>query len=305
MNDPAPAIGRLLILGLGLIGGSLALALKQAGQVQRVSAWGRRTPSLEKGLEDRIIDDYSLDLETALEGADMVVVATPTIVAEDVLLRVLKIVLPTTPVTDVASVKGNLLHAVEAEFGSAPPNLVLGHPIAGSEQSGVGAARPDLFVNHNVILTPVATTAEAALRQVSRMWEFAGANINTLTVADHDTVLAATSHLPHLLAYSLVDSLAHLQRSKDIFRYAAGGFRDFTRIASSDPTMWAEISLANRDAMLAVLDKFTDDLALLRKAVEAGDRDTLMQTFGQAKQSRDEFARVLADRHAGNHKETY
>ena len=300
-----PAVGKLVILGLGLIGGSLARCLKDRNAVDQVVAWGRREASLAKGLELGVIDDWTLDLAEALEGADIVVVATPTIVAESVLNQVLHTVPGTTAVTDVASVKGNLLAAVEYEFGQAPPNFVPGHPIAGSEQSGVAASNPRLFVNHNVILTPGETTSADMINRVCRMWELTGATVSTMSVADHDTVLAATSHLPHLLAYTLVDALAHLQDSKDIFRYAAGGFRDFTRIAASDPTMWAEISLANKDAMLSVLDMFPSNLQAVRAAVAAGERDSLMTTFTQAKEARDEFARILADRQAGNQKETY
>ena len=158
--------------------------------------------SRARGLELGVIDEWTLDLDEALAGADIVVVATPTIVAETVLNQVLRCVPDTTAVTDVASVKGNLLAAVTREFGEVPANLVLGHPIAGSEQSGVAASRVDLFTNHNVILTPVETTAPAMVDRVSRMWRQTGANVSTMSVADHDTVLAATSHLPHLLVFA-------------------------------------------------------------------------------------------------------
>lgn len=295
-----PEFGRLTILGLGLIGGSLAQALKQRGAVREVVGWGHREASLQLGRRLGVIDTYSLDLAEAVRGADVVVIATPTLVAETMLERLAPLLEAHTLVTDVASVKGNLLRAAERIFGAAPANLVLAHPIAGSEQSGVAAARADLFVDHRVILTPVATTAAAALERIRRLWALTGAEVLDMAVDQHDAVLAATSHLPHVLAYALVDALAASPRGRDIFRFAAGGFRDFTRIASSDPQMWHDITLANREAVLAAIDLFGAHLAELRSAIDRGDGATIMASFQRAKAARDEFAAALQQRSRGD-----
>lgn len=288
---------RLAILGLGLIGGSFAAALKQRGTVQEVVGWGRREASLRHGRELGVIDDYSLDLAAAVAGADLVVIATPTRTTECVLADLAPILLQPaqahTLVTDVASVKGNVVAAATRVLGKALPRFVPGHPIAGSEQSGVGAARADLFVDHRVILTPTAETAPAATRRVEELWRHVGAEVIEMSVSEHDAVLAATSHLPHLLAYSLVASLAASPRGEAIFRYAAGGFRDFTRIASSDPTMWHDIALANREALLAALDEFNVHLDGLRAAVDRADSAQIMSVFERAKLARDRFAQQL------------
>ena len=289
----------VVILGLGLIGGSLARALRETGFSRRFLGYGRRLPSLEQGVELGVIDDYTLDLGEAIEQADILVIAAPTLVAEDLLADILSRLegLPDQPlITDVASVKGNLRRRAVQAAGRMPPNLVLGHPIAGSERSGVGASDGRLFLNHRVILTPDPDNDPEAVATIRRMWESTGAEVVDMTVADHDTVLAATSHLPHVLAYALVDALAQSDASEDIFRFAAGGFRDFTRIASSDPVMWRDISLANREALLAAIDDFETHLGRLRQSIAAADSDALEQTFSRAKRARDEFAAILARR---------
>lgn len=291
---------KVVILGLGLIGGSLARSLRASGFSQRITGWGHREPSLRRGVELGIIDSFSLDLATAVADADIIVVATPTLVAADMLRQLLPL-LPAEGgpvVTDVASVKGSLRRAVIEEVGCMPAQLVLGHPIAGSERSGVDASDVSLFERHRVILTPEADTAPEAVATVRAMWESTGADVVDMDVTAHDAVLAGTSHLPHVLAYALVDALAHSDLSENIFRFAAGGFRDFTRIASSDPVMWKDIALANRDALLSSLDQFNTHLSALRSAIESSDDEALMATFSRAKQSRDDFARMLADRDA-------
>jgi prephenate dehydrogenase len=296
MTDKAFKIDKLVILGLGLIGGSLALAARKTGIVGEVVAWGRREPSLKAGLELGVIDSYSLNLEEVLIGASVVVVATPTQTAEEVLTRVLSLVDPSCVVTDVASVKGNLLAGVKSAFENIPSNLVLGHPIAGSEKSGVNAAKDSLFINHRVILTPTVETSIDALALIEKMWLATGAEVVAMDVAKHDEVLAATSHLPHVLAYTLVGALAEKDNSSDIFECAAGGFRDFTRIAASDPDMWTEIALANKDALLDGMDNFSDALAKLRSAIANSDGDSIRTTFEAAKKARDHFATIQAQR---------
>jgi cyclohexadieny/prephenate dehydrogenase len=288
-----PHFDRLVILGLGLIGGSLAKALKQRHAVTEVVGWGHREASLQSGVQLGAIDRYSLDLQEAVAGADVIVIATPTLVAETMLGRLAPLVDEATIITDVASVKGNLLRAAQRVFGTAPPNLVLAHPIAGSEQNGIAAAKADLFVAHRVVLTPVATTSLDALERIRAMWQLTGAEVVDMSVERHDAILAATSHLPHMLAFALVDALARDPAGEDIFRFAAGGFRDFTRIASSDPKMWHDIALANRPALLAAIDAFDAHLAELRDAIDRSDGTSIMATFERAKRARDEFAETL------------
>jgi prephenate dehydrogenase len=293
------ATDTVVIVGLGLIGGSLAKALRRSGFSKHFIGCGHREPSLVRGVELGVIDEFTLDLDAAVERADIVVICTPTLTAEKMLAQILPRLQGRSGgpvITDVASVKGSLRDAAVAIAGAVPPQLVLGHPIAGSEHSGVEAADTNLFVNHRVILTPEESNDAAAVALVRAMWESTGAEVLDMSVERHDAVLAATSHLPHLLAYALVDALASSDASDDIFRCAAGGFRDFTRIASSDPTMWRDIALANKSALLDAIDLFSEHMGGLRAAVEAGDTDTLMTTFSRAKQARDEFAALLARR---------
>ena len=292
--------GRLAILGLGLIGGSLAKALKQKNAVSEVVGWGHRAQSLQKGVELGVIDRYSLDLAEAVKDVDIVVIATPTLIAETMIEKLVPLVPATTIITDVASVKGNLLRAAQRAFGVEPVNLVLAHPIAGSEQSGVAAAKADLFVNHRVIVTPTERTSKSALDRVETMWKITGADLSRLSVDEHDAILAATSHLPHIAAFALVDALAGDPAQREIFKYAAGGFRDFTRIASSDPIMWRDIALANSAALLSAIDLFSEHLSQMRAAIAAGEGDKIFATFARAKQARDEFAELLRQR-AANH----
>ncbi|RLQ22693.1 prephenate dehydrogenase/arogenate dehydrogenase family protein [Seongchinamella sediminis] len=299
----AERVDTVAILGLGLIGGSLARALRATGFCRQVIGYGHREPSLRRGLELGVIDDFTLDLDKVIRRADILVICTPTLVAADVLASILPRLqgLAQAPVvTDAASVKGNLYQAArEACGGSFPPGFVLGHPIAGSERSGVDASRADLYKNHRVILTPVAENDSDAVTLVRDMWLATGAEVVAMEVAQHDAVLAATSHLPHVLAYALVDALAQSDASEEIFRCAAGGFRDFTRIASSDPVMWRDIAIANKTALLDAIDLFSEHLGRLREAVATGDADGMHATFTRAKAARDEFATILAERGQG------
>jgi len=291
--------GNLVIVGLGLIGGSLARSLRANGFSERFIGCGHREPSLRRGLELGVIDEYTLDLEEAFGRADILVICTPTLTAGRVLEQVLpRLSTAARPpvVTDVASVKGSLRDTAIRVCGTAPPQFVPGHPIAGSEHSGVEASSADLFVDHRVILTPLEETDPEALATVRAMWASTGAQVVDMTVDRHDEVLAATSHLPHVLAYALVDMLSRASDSDEIFRCAAGGFRDFTRIASSDPVMWRDIALANREALLHSMDRFSEHLDQLRAAVHDADPDRLLDTFTRAKQARDAFAAVLARR---------
>jgi prephenate dehydrogenase len=288
-----------VILGLGLIGGSLARALRRSGFSRRFIGYGHREASLRRGVELGVIDEYTLDLDEAIARADILVICTPTLTAATMLEQILPRLGERADgpvITDVASVKGNLRDTAIATAGLMPPQLVLGHPIAGSEHSGVEASNIDLFLRHRVILTPVEGNDPAAVELVRAMWASTGAEVLDMTVDRHDAVLAATSHLPHMLAYTLVDALASAAASEDMFSCAAGGFRDFTRIASSDPVMWRDIALANQSALLDAIDMFSEHLAHLRTAVQAGNADELMNTFTRAKRARDDFAALLAER---------
>jgi 3-phosphoshikimate 1-carboxyvinyltransferase len=286
-------IGTLLFVGLGLIGGSLAAALRGKGFAARVTAWNRNRAGLEYALAGGLIDAAPASLEEAVAEADLVVVGVPTLSVASVFATLRDHGRPGAIVTDVASVKGSVIAAAREVFGTVPPRLIPGHPIAGAEKSGVQAARADLFERHRVILTPLSDAEPGALATVERMWRLAGAEVIRMGVAEHDRVLAMTSHLPHLLAYSLVDSLAVQPSSDDIFRFAAGGFRDFTRIASSDVVMWRDIAVANREAILQALDGFTERLAAVRAAVAAGDAGTLEQVFSRARAARGRYLQWL------------
>ncbi|MDR5898444.1 bifunctional prephenate dehydrogenase/3-phosphoshikimate 1-carboxyvinyltransferase [Halomonas vilamensis] len=288
---------RLLIVGLGLIGGSLAAALRQVGFEGEIVACDPDTSEIERGIEMGLIDSGGTSLSQQAPGASMIVLAVPVLAMESV-MRELADVLPDIArvvITDVGSTKATIRDCARRVFGRVPSTLVLGHPIAGSEKSGVAAANPSLYDNHKVILTPEPDVDPDALARVRALWQATGAEVLEMDVAQHDHVLARTSHLPHLLAFSLVDTLARQDQRMDIFRYAAGGFRDFTRIAGSDPVMWRDIFIANRDAVLASLDDFEAGLATLRAAVEAGNSDAMLATFDRASHARQYFESLLND----------
>jgi 3-phosphoshikimate 1-carboxyvinyltransferase len=217
----------------------------------------------------------------------------PTLSVRQTLLELQQYLDPAVTITDAASVKGSVVQAVRDIYGTMPPQFVPGHPIAGSEKSGVAAADGNLYVDHRVILTPEAETGSIHVALVRALWQGVGAKVSSMPVEEHDEVLAATSHLPHVLAYSLVDTLAHMKENREIFRYAAGGFRDFTRIAGSDPVMWHDICLANNKAIVEVLDKLTENFATLRTAIVAGDSDYIMGVFTRAREARNHFTKML------------
>lgn len=285
---------RILIVGLGLIGGSLAKALRSRNICQTVIGYDRDQSELDTGLRLGVIDEAATDLMGAVENADVVVLAVPVKVMETVLAEMLPALRPETIITDVGSVKGNVVRAAEQLFGTVPENFIPGHPIAGSEKSGVAAADATLFEHHKVIITPLPESNPAAVTLIARLWQAVGAEVLQMDVERHDEVLAATSHLPHLLAFSLVDTLAQEQDRTDIFRYAAGGFRDFTRIAASDPTMWHDVGLANKSAILQKIDEFTEGLAQLRDAIETEDGRTMLGIFTRAKAAREHFSKILS-----------
>ena len=283
-------IKRLCVIGVGLIGGSLARALRESGYVGEIIGSSRRAEHLQEAVDLGVIDRFDTDPARAVEGADMVFVSVPLGAMGKVFEKISDALAPGAVVTDGGSAKASVVQDVIAAVGRTPDWFVPGHPIAGTEQSGVAASFPDLYRDRRVILTPLEQTLPEATARVRAMWEAAGAQVNEMSVEHHDEVLAATSHLPHMLAFTLVESLARLAEQREIFEYAAGGFRDFTRIASSDPTMWRDICLANRDALLTMLDRFNNDMNRLRTAVDSRDGDSLLQIFSDAKTARDAFA---------------
>lgn len=284
-------INRLCIVGVGLIGGSLAKDLRRLELCREVIGCSRSREHLERARELGIIDAYHLDPAKAVAGADMVVLAVPLGAMAKVLTAMAGGLAGQTVLTDVGSAKLSVLDAVRAAFGKMPENFVPAHPIAGTEHSGVEAAVDGLFEGRRVILTPVAETQPEATERVRGMWRSVGAEVLEMDAAHHDEVLAATSHLPHMLAYTLVDMLGRMEERVEIFRYAAGGLRDFTRIASSDPQMWHDICIANRDALVGALDHFHGDLGVAIDAIRDGDGATIKALFERAKRLRDRYAR--------------
>ncbi|MFO8002950.1 prephenate dehydrogenase [Thioalkalivibrio sp.] len=283
-------IQRLVIFGVGLIGGSLALALREAGAVAEVVGCSRNPANLEEAVRLGVIDRWTTNPIEACRDADVGVLAVPLGSMQGLAAAIAAHWPAQAALTDVGSSKQAVIEAVRAGFGHLPRNFVAGHPIAGTERSGVAAAFATLFRDRLVILTPADETSPMATERVAGMWRTAGARVEFMTPTHHDHVLAATSHLPHVLAFALVESLARMSESDEIFHYAAGGFRDFTRIASSDPVVWRDICVANREAILAVLERFQTDLDGLRAAIARGDGDALEARFGFAKQARDRFS---------------
>ena len=296
LQQAAPILGRLVVVGLGLIGGSFAKGLREKGLFREVIGVDLDSESRRLAVELGVVDRCETELAAACQGADVIQMAVPILAMERLLAQLAGLELGNAVLTDVGSAKGNVVRAAQQSFGGMPARFVPGHPIAGSEQSGVEAAKSSLFQRHKVILTPLASTDADALALVDRLWRELGADVEHMEVGHHDAVLAATSHLPHLLAFTLVDSLAKRNENLEIFRYAAGGFRDFTRIAGSDPVMWHDIFLANREAVLRTLDDFRGDLDALRAAVDAGDGHQLLGVFTRARVAREHFSKILARR---------
>ncbi|WP_143151168.1 bifunctional prephenate dehydrogenase/3-phosphoshikimate 1-carboxyvinyltransferase [Marinobacter nauticus] len=294
MADNQPLFQRVAVIGLGLIGGSLASAIRSHNLARVVVGFDQKPEDAALGVDLDVIDQAATTLEQAVRGSDLVVLAVPVRATRVVLEQIRPWLASDAVLTDVGSTKSSFVADVKAVFGNLSPRVIPGHPIAGSEKSGIRAANPDLFANHKVILTPADDADAAALSGLTALWEGTGATVLTMSVAYHDEVLAATSHLPHLIAFSLVDTLAGEDENMDIFRYAAGGFRDFTRIAASDPVMWHDIFLSNRDAVLRVIDHFTQDLDQLRAAIANGDGATLLRVFSRAKAAREHFSKMLS-----------
>jgi prephenate dehydrogenase len=284
----APLFRQMTVVGIGLIGGSLALAAKQAGAVQTVVGVGRsevnRAVALARGLADRVAED----LASGVRAADLVVLAVPVCEIVRLLPEVARLADPGCVVTDVGSVKGPILSAGDAAFPDG--RFVASHPIAGKEQAGPAAARADLFSGANWILTPGPRTRPAAAEKVAALWRAVGAQVLQMEASWHDEVFATVSHLPHLVAYALMDAVLMTERGGERIRFSAGGLRDFTRVAGSDPVMWRDIFLTNRESVLKALAGYQEALKRMAAAIRDGDGAALEARLRQARVAREGLA---------------
>lgn len=277
---------KIAIFGVGLIGGSFALSLKRARAVTHVTGVGRSVASLQRAQELGIIDSISPDAAEAINGADLVLIAAPVAQTGSILASIEPHLRPGTVVTDAGSTKTDVVEAARKALGDKIGQFVPGHPIAGRELNGPDAAIPDLYVGKKAIIARLPENAEDDIERVAAAWKQCGALIHHLTAEDHDRVFAAVSHLPHLLAYALVDDIAKKPHADLLFQYAASGFRDFTRIAGSSPEMWRDISLANQAALLAELDAYMAQLTKMRAMLAVGDGTALEAIYANAQRAR-------------------
>ncbi len=290
MDASQPEFGKVVVFGTGLIGGSVALALKAVGAVEEVVGFGRSPGTLRVAQEIGVIDRAGINPAHEIGDADIVLVATPVAQMPEIFSRIAPYLGPNTLITDGGSTKGDVVAAARAAFKGHIGKFVPSHPIAGAENSGPAAARHDLYRGRKVVVTPLAENNDERLDRIKRAWALCGADIYELTPEQHDRVFAAVSHLPHLLSYALVHDLAVREDADLFFTFAASGFRDFTRIAASHPEMWRDICLANRQALLQEVERYQAQLAELRDVLAAGDGERLEDIFGIARQARREWA---------------
>jgi prephenate dehydrogenase len=288
---------RLCIIGTGLIGGSIARAARAQGLCEEVVAFGREKnlPNLQLAKQLGVIDQFYTDIAAALEGSDFVMIATPVGSMQSIFELIKPYWNDQALYSDAGSTKASVVAAVNAVFGYVPNNFVPAHPIAGAERSGVDASDAELFKNRRLIITPLDDTNLQAVDKLSRFWQQIGSSVSVMSVEHHDTVLAATSHLPHLLAFALVGLLGRKDEQREIFKYAAGGFKDFSRIASSDPTMWMDICLANKQEIIPLLQQFKAELNTIEQALAANQGQQLFDTFTYARNARQRFLDTLDD----------
>ena len=277
---------RLVVIGVGLIGGSVAVALRKAGKVRRIVGVGRGRANIDRALELRVIDEAAEDISTAVRGADIVLLAVPVQQNERVLAKLAGSVAAQALVTDAGSTKMDYVAAVRRLLPAHLPRVVPAHPIAGAELTGVEAASPELFTGRNVVLTPLPENDAAAVDRIESMWKACGARVSRMSPMHHDRVFSAVSHLPHMLAYTLVHMIATRSDAQELFSFAAGGFRDFTRIASSSPEMWRDIASANREALLADIASYQQQLARLAELIRDADTEQLDRIFETARNAR-------------------
>ncbi|MGM0415885.1 MAG: prephenate dehydrogenase [Thermodesulfobacteriota bacterium] len=281
-------VERITLVGVGLIGGSMALALKQAGAVREITGWDQSAEHMQRALELGLVDKTAVDIATAVAAADVVVLALPVRCLPEVAAQVLPYMRTDAILTDTGSVKESVVEGIEPAALNAGVAYVPGHPISGTEKSGPRAAFAELYRGKRCILTPTKATPAAAVEVIAQLWRCAGSEVVMMDVRKHDRILAAISHLPHMIAYALVNSVSNYDEyAENILEYSAGGFLDFTRIASSDPVMWRDIALDNRSAILEMLEQFETFLAELKADITARDGERLEQFFRQSKLSRD------------------
>jgi len=282
----SPEFGKVVIFGVGLIGGSFALGLKAAEQVEEVVGFGRSIATLMQAQNLGIVDRLGANAGQEVADADLVLLATPVAQMPEIMERIAPYLGSNTVVTDGGSTKSDVVAEARRSFGEQIGQFVPAHPIAGAENSGAAAARADLYREKKVVLTPLSENSVLNIARVRSAWEWCGAQIHELKPDEHDRIFAAVSHLPHLLSFALVHDIAVRDNSELLFSFAASGFRDFTRIAASHPEMWRDICLANRDALLLELDSYRTQLDDLRDALEKGDGAALEQTFDVARTAR-------------------
>jgi len=282
---------KLCIIGVGLIGGSIARAARENNLCITISAYGREQDlgNLQQALALKVVDSYSLDLGEAVADADCVIIATPVGAMPDIFKQLVPYWTDKVLYMDAGSTKGNVVAALSELFSGMPANFVPAHPIAGAEKSGVDAARVDLFQGKRVIFTPCAQTGDNFIQQATRFWLGIGSTVSYMQIEQHDAVLAATSHLPHIMAFALVDLLGRKDEQGDIFKYAAGGFKDFTRIASSDPTMWMDICMANKQHIIPLIEQFCSELDDVKQMLQDNQIQALHNTFTYARNARQRF----------------
>ena len=280
---------RIVIMGIGLIGGSLARALKRNKSVGTIIAYDLNEEALQKAYELGVADEIYTDPIKAVENADVIILATPITAMGKIVKEIIPYLKEDAVMSDVGSTKGSVLASIIAEIGYLPERFVPAHPIAGTEKHGVENSFESLFDNRKTLVIPHLENSHDAVHTIHEMWKAAGSETEEMGVKHHDQVLAATSHIPHLLAYATVDTLANLDDRAEIFRFAAGGFRDFTRISASNPDLWADICLQNRESILEVLVAYQKNIDLLRHALEEEDRETMRRVFARAKHARDNF----------------
>lgn len=281
-----PRINKLVVIGVGLIGGSFALALKKAGMVRQVVGVGRSRKNLKDALRLGVIDKAETDAAHAVAGADLVLVGAPVGQMLGIFARIAPFLSPQTVVTDAGSTKQDVIKAARKHLGAHYPMFVPAHPIAGTEHSGAAAAFPELFRDRNLILLPQKETKAAAVRLVRSAWAACGANIVRLDAAEHDEIFGAVSHLPHVVAFALVNLLGQRRDAKRLLGFSGGGLRDTVRIAGSSPEMWRDICVANRGALVPLLDGYISELEAARASLAAGDGDALEAMFLAAQQAR-------------------
>jgi prephenate dehydrogenase len=277
---------KIVVFGVGLIGGSFALALRKAGAVREVVGFGRSAGNLQQARDLGIIDRIGQDIGAEVGDADLVLLATPVGQMAALMARIAPHLGAHTLVTDGGSTKSDVVRAAYAQLGDKVAQFVPAHPVAGAELSGAAAAGADLYVGKKVVLTPLPENSAHAVARVQAAWQACGANIHRLTHAEHDAVFAAVSHLPHLLSFALVHDLAQRSNRDLLLSFAASGFRDFTRIAASSPEMWRDICLSNREALLNELQGYIAELNQMSAALAAGDAVQLEQTFHAASELR-------------------